>query len=85
MQRRGMDPASCSLEVGIFGAEPWTEELRSEIEARLGMDATDIYGLSEVMGPGVAQECVETKDGPTLVGGPLLPRDHRPRHRRGAA
>ena len=66
MQRRGMDPASCSLEVGIFGAEPWTEELRSEIEARLGMDATDIYGLSEVMGPGVAQECAETKDGPTL-------------------
>ena len=61
-----MDPVSCSLEVGIFGAEPWTEELRSEIEARLGMDATDIYGLSEVMGPGVAQECVETKDGPTL-------------------
>ena len=66
MQRRGMDPASCSLEVGIFGAEPWTEGLRSEIEAHLGMDATDIYGLSEVMGPGVAQECVETKDGPTL-------------------
>ena len=66
MQRRGMDPASCSLQVGIFGAEPWTDELRSEIETRLGMDATDIYGLSEVMGPGVAQECVETKDGPTL-------------------
>ena len=66
MERRGMDPASCSLEVGIFGAEPWTDELRVEIEARLGMDATDIYGLSEVMGPGVAQECVETKDGPTL-------------------
>ena len=66
MERRGMDPASCSLEVGIFGAEPWTGELRSEIESRLGMDAVDIYGLSEVMGPGVAQECVETKDGPTL-------------------
>ena len=66
MQRRGVDPASCSLQVGIFGAEPWTDELRSEIEARLGIDATDIYGLSEVMGPGVAQECVETKDGPTL-------------------
>ena len=66
MERRGMDPASCSLEVGIFGAEPWTDELRSEIEGRLGMDAVDIYGLSEVMGPGVAQECVETKDGPTL-------------------
>ena len=66
MQRQGIDPASCSLKVGIFGAEPWTDELRSEIEARLGIDATDIYGLSEVMGPGVAQECVETKDGPTL-------------------
>ncbi|MCE2516109.1 MAG: phenylacetate--CoA ligase, partial [Acidobacteria bacterium] len=66
MQRRGMDPVSCSLEVGIFGAEPWTEELRSEIEACLGIDAVDIYGLSEVMGPGVAQECAETKDGPTL-------------------
>ena len=66
MQRQGMDPALSSLEVGIFGAEPWTDELRSEIEERLGMDAVDIYGLSEVMGPGVAQECVETKDGPTL-------------------
>ena len=66
MQRRGVDPASCSLQVGIFGAEPWTDGLRSEIEARLGIDATDIYGLSEVMGPGVAQECVETKDGPTV-------------------
>ena len=66
MQRRGMDPAACSLRVGIFGAEPWTDELRAEIEARLGIDAVDIYGLSEVMGPGVAQECAETRDGPTL-------------------
>ena len=66
MARQGIDPASCSLEVGIFGAEPWTEALRDEIEARLGIDAVDIYGLSEVMGPGVAQECAETKDGPTL-------------------
>ncbi len=66
MQRRAMDPAACSLRVGIFGAEPWTDELRSEIEARLGIDAVDIYGLSEVMGPGVAQECAETRDGPTL-------------------
>jgi phenylacetate-CoA ligase len=66
MVRQGIDPVSCSLQVGIFGAEPWTDELRSEIEARLGIDAVDIYGLSEVMGPGVAQECVETKDGPTL-------------------
>ncbi len=66
MEGRGIDPRSCSLEVGIFGAEPWTDELRAEIESRLGIDAVDIYGLSEVMGPGVAQECVETKDGPTL-------------------
>ncbi|MDE0664215.1 MAG: phenylacetate--CoA ligase [Acidimicrobiaceae bacterium] len=66
MEQRGIDPVSCSLKVGIFGAEPWTDELRAEIEGRLGMDAVDIYGLSEVMGPGVAQECVDTKDGPTL-------------------
>jgi len=66
MERQGIDPASCSLEVGIFGAEPWTDGLRAEIEQRLGLDATDIYGLSEVIGPGVAQECVETKDGPTI-------------------
>jgi phenylacetate-CoA ligase len=57
------DPARCSLKYGIFGAEPWTNEMRAEIEARAGLDATDIYGLSEVIGPGVAQECVETKDG----------------------
>ena len=66
MERQGMDPTTSSLEVGIFGAEPWTDGLREEIEARLGLDAVDIYGLSEVMGPGVAQECVETKDGPTV-------------------
>lgn len=66
MERQGMDPATCSLEVGIFGAEPWTDGLREDIEGRLGLDAVDIYGLSEVMGPGVAQECVETKDGPTV-------------------
>ncbi len=66
MESRGIDPRSCSLEVGIFGAEPWSDELRAEIESRLGIHAVDIYGLSEVMGPGVAQECVETKDGPTL-------------------
>ena len=63
MQRQGLDPSSCSLKYGIFGAEPWTNEMRVEMEARAGIDATDIYGLSEVMGPGVAQECVETKDG----------------------
>ncbi|MGW6612061.1 phenylacetate--CoA ligase PaaK [Streptomyces erythrochromogenes] len=63
MERQGIDPRATSLRTGIFGAEPWTEEMRREIEERLDMDAVDIYGLSEVIGPGVAQECVETKDG----------------------
>jgi phenylacetate-CoA ligase len=63
LERQGIDPRTTSLKVGIFGAEPWTEEMRSEIERRLDMHAVDIYGLSEVMGPGVANECVETKDG----------------------
>jgi phenylacetate-CoA ligase len=62
-ERQGVDPRSTSLKVGIFGAEPWTEEMRREIEERLDIHAVDIYGLSEVIGPGVAQECVETKDG----------------------
>ncbi|MAL66873.1 MAG: phenylacetate--CoA ligase [Acidimicrobiaceae bacterium] len=66
MVRLGIDPAATSLQVGIFGAEPWTEGMRTEIEGRLGIDAVDIYGLSEVIGPGVAQECVETKDGLTI-------------------
>jgi len=63
MRRQGIDPRSTSLEIGIFGAEPWTNEMRREMEDVLGIDAVDVYGLSEVMGPGVAQECVETKDG----------------------
>ncbi|MEU6406818.1 phenylacetate--CoA ligase PaaK [Streptomyces sp. NPDC046985] len=62
-ERQGVDPRSTSLRVGVFGAEPWTERMRQEIEERFGIDAVDVYGLSEVMGPGVAQECVETKDG----------------------
>jgi phenylacetate-CoA ligase len=62
-ERQGVDPRSTSLKVGIFGAEPWTEEMRAELERRLDMHAVDIYGLSEVIGPGVANECVETKDG----------------------
>ncbi|MEU8678866.1 phenylacetate--CoA ligase PaaK [Streptomyces sp. NPDC048560] len=62
-ERQGVDPRATSLKVGIFGAEPWTEAMRREIEERFAIDAVDIYGLSEVMGPGVAQECVETKDG----------------------
>lgn len=63
MERQSIDPASTSLKIGIFGAEPWTPEMRGEIEQRLNLHAVDIYGLSEVMGPGVAQECVDTKDG----------------------
>jgi phenylacetate-CoA ligase len=63
LERQCVDPKRTSLKVGIFGAEPWTEEMRREIEARLDMHAVDIYGLSEVIGPGVASECVETKDG----------------------
>ncbi len=66
MKRQGMDPAQSSLRIGIFGAEPWTEAMRHELEAKAGIDAVDIYGLSEVMGPGVASECVETKDGPVI-------------------
>ncbi|KQV32820.1 phenylacetate--CoA ligase PaaK [Massilia sp. Root335] len=65
-RRQGLDPAASSLKVGIFGAEPWTNAMRSEIEARAGIDAVDIYGLSEVMGPGVASECIEAKDGPVI-------------------
>ena len=64
--RQGMDAAQSSLKVGIFGAEPWTEAMRAEIEQRAGIDAVDIYGLSEVMGPGVASECIESKDGPVV-------------------
>ena len=63
MERQGVDPRATSLQVGIFGAEPWTNDMRLEMERRLDMHAVDIYGLSEVMGPGVANECVETKDG----------------------
>jgi len=65
-ERQGIDPAQTTLRVGMFGAEPWTNSMRAEIETRFDMDAVDIYGLSEIIGPGVAVECVETKDGPTL-------------------
>ena len=65
-ERQGIDPVNSSLKIGIFGAEPWTDAMRAEIEARAGLDAVDIYGLSEVMGPGVASECVESKDGPVI-------------------
>jgi phenylacetate-CoA ligase len=66
LARQGCEASDLSLEIGIFGAEPWTEAMRAQIEMRLGLDAVDIYGLSEVMGPGVAQECVESKDGPVV-------------------
>jgi phenylacetate-CoA ligase len=62
-EKQGLDSRASSLQIGIFGAEPWTEQMRHEMEERLDIEAIDIYGLSEVMGPGVAQECVETKDG----------------------
>ena len=65
-EKQGLDPKQSSLRIGIFGAEPWTPAMRSQIEQRMGLDAIDIYGLSEVMGPGVAQECIETKDGLTV-------------------
>ena len=65
-RRQGMDPRDMSIQVGIFGAEPWTEAMRREIEANAAIDAVDIYGLSEVMGPGVANECIEAKDGPVI-------------------
>lgn len=71
--RQGLDPKESSLRIGIFGAEPWTNSMRTEIENRLGIDALDIYGLSEVMGPGVAQECLETKDGPVIWEDYFLP------------
>ncbi len=65
-ERQGIDPTTSSLRIGIFGAEPWTNDMRAAIEKRMSIDAVDIYGLSEVMGPGVASECIETKDGPTI-------------------
>jgi phenylacetate-CoA ligase len=65
-ERQALDPREMSVKVGIFGAEPWTEAMRAEIEQRAGIDAVDIYGLSEVMGPGVANECIEAKDGPVI-------------------
>lgn len=65
-QRQGLDARDSSLKVGIFGAEPWTEAMRQEIEAKAGIAAVDIYGLSEIMGPGVASECVESQDGPVI-------------------
>ena len=64
--RRGLDPRKSSLKIGIFGAEPWSDQMRTEIEQAFDIDAVDIYGLSEVIGPGVANECIETKDGPTI-------------------
>src|SRR6185436_21088996 len=66
MRRQNIDPAATSLSIGIFGAEPWTDAMRAQIEKEVGIDAVDIYGLSEVIGPGVANECIETKDGPCI-------------------
>jgi phenylacetate-CoA ligase len=71
--RQGLDPKASSLKVGIFGAEPWTEAMRKDIERSAGLDAVDIYGLSEVLGPGVASECIESKDGPVIAEDHFLP------------
>ena len=76
----GVDFAKTKLRVGIFGAEPWTEGMRVEIEKRLHLDALDIYGLSEIIGPGVAIECIEAKSGPAHLRGPLPAGDHQPGH-----
>ena len=73
MVKEGIDPRSTSLKVAVLGAEPWTNEMRHELEQRLGIDALDIYGLSEVMGPGVGNECLETKDGPHIWEDHFLP------------
>nr|WP_208382475.1 phenylacetate--CoA ligase PaaK [Microbacterium ulmi] len=73
MEAEGVDPRTTSLKIGILGAEPWTNEMRAELERRLGIDAVDIYGLSEVMGPGVGSEAVETKDGPHIWEDHFLP------------
>ena len=73
MEEAGVDPRSTSLRIAVLGAEPWTNEMRRELEERLNIDAVDIYGLSEVMGPGVGNECVETKDGPHLWEDHFLP------------
>ncbi|WAC67139.1 phenylacetate--CoA ligase [Agrococcus sp. SL85] len=72
-EAQGLDPRQTSLKVAVLGAEPWTNEMRRELEARLDIDAVDIYGLSEVMGPGVGSECVETKDGPHIWEDHFLP------------
>ncbi len=66
MDRQGIDPHALKLRLGIFGAEPWTDELRRKVEERMGMRAMDIYGLSEIMGPGVAMECEESQNGLTV-------------------
>jgi len=71
--RQGVDPRTCSLKIGIFGAEPWTEAMRSDIEQRVDIDAIDLYGLSEAIGPGVACECVEAKDGAVIWEDHFLP------------
>ena len=76
--RQGLDPRACSLRIGIFGAEPWTDAMRGDIEQRVDLDAVDLYGLSEVIGPGVACECIEAKDGAVDLGGSLLSRDRGP-------
>ena len=84
-ERQGLDPAQSSLQRGMFGAEPWGEEMRRELETRLGIAAMDLYGLSEVIGPGVACECLESRDGPTIWEDHFYPEIIDPATRQGAA
>ena len=85
LERQGTDTTKLSLRCGIFGAEPWTGSMRKELEERLAIDAVDIYGLSEIMGPGISQECVESKGGADDMGGLFLSRDHFTGNRRAVA
>ena len=84
-ERQGLSAADSSLRIGIFGAEPWTNDMRQAIEQRMGIDAVDIYGLSEVIGPGRGQRMRGDQGRPDHLGRPFLPRDHRSRHRRAGA
>jgi phenylacetate-CoA ligase len=84
-RRKGLDARATSLRIGILGAEPWSEAMRTQIESAVAIDALDIYGLSEVMGPGVGSECIESKDGPVIWEDHFYPEIIDPKKRGGVA
>ena len=84
LKRRGHTPDTISLQYAVLGAEPWSDTMRREVQTRLGLKATNIYGLSEIIGPGVSNEDVQRAAGQLPLGRPLLPGNRQPRHRRGA-